>query len=59
MIVTGKDIWIIDYKLGRDRMEQDRKQIEDYKNLVGEIYKDKTVKGFLVYVGETIEIVDV
>ncbi len=49
LIITSEDVWIVDYKTGQDAEGRNAQQIEEYERILKEMYPDKKVKGFLVY----------
>ncbi|MCP4652554.1 MAG: UvrD-helicase domain-containing protein [Candidatus Omnitrophica bacterium] len=49
LIVWEKEAWIIDYKLTKDNQANYRNQIKEYAGILGQIYKDKKIRSFLVY----------
>lgn len=59
MIIENGRVTVIDFKTGRTTStSSDRRQIEEYKRLVQEIYPGREVRGFLVYL-EPLEIMEI
>lgn len=52
LVVTEKEVWVVDYKISELESEEHRSQIANYMHIVSEVYPDKKVKGFLLYVTE-------
>ncbi|MCM8823643.1 MAG: UvrD-helicase domain-containing protein [Candidatus Omnitrophica bacterium] len=52
MIIRGKQIWIIDYKSSQENLEEHKKQVKEYIDIVKDIYPNYDVKGFIVYLDE-------
>ncbi|MBN1897836.1 MAG: UvrD-helicase domain-containing protein [Spirochaetes bacterium] len=56
-IIVRKDrIDLVDFKTGEPRMEEHREQIGRYAELLKMIYKNKTIKKYLLYRDEVIEV---
>jgi len=49
LMVTEKEVWVIDYKSSRDVQRRDEDQIRDYMAMVKGVYAKHRVKGYLVY----------
>jgi len=49
LIVFDDRVEVIDFKWGEKREKDHRIQLEDYISLISQIFQDKPVKGFLVY----------
>jgi ATP-dependent exoDNAse (exonuclease V) beta subunit len=50
LIVSEKEIWVIDYKSSRSEATAGhQKQVREYMAIVGQIYPGKTAKGYLIY----------
>ncbi|VAX36752.1 ATP-dependent DNA helicase UvrD/PcrA [hydrothermal vent metagenome] len=49
LIVKQDEVWIVDYKTGQDDEARNVKQLQEYEEILKELYLDKAVKGFLVY----------
>jgi ATP-dependent exoDNAse (exonuclease V) beta subunit len=58
LIVTGNDVRIIDFKGSREGEALHREQVKEYLKLIKEIYPEKSVKGFLVYL-DTISVEEI
>ncbi|MDP2922557.1 MAG: UvrD-helicase domain-containing protein [Candidatus Omnitrophota bacterium] len=52
LIVREKEIWIIDYKSSQESKLEQIKQVLEYIGIMKEIYPQKEIKGFLVYLDE-------
>ncbi len=52
LIVKKDEAWIVDYKSSREDTGVHKKQVEEYMDIVQEIYPQKKVKGFLIYLDE-------
>ena len=46
------EAWIVDYKSSREDTGIYQKQIREYIDIIKEIYPQKKVKGFLIYLDE-------
>ena len=56
LIIREEEVWIVDYKSTRDVEGRDHEQIEEYKQIVKDIYPKKVIKGFLIYLdGQEVE----
>lgn len=49
LIVKDKEVLIVDYKTSRERIEEDIQQVKEYTLILKDIYPDKTINGFLIY----------
>lgn len=49
VIIEEDNVKVLDFKTGKEKSE-DKKQIKRYKKFLEEIYKNKNVKGFLIYI---------
>jgi len=49
LIITNEEVWIVDYKTGQDSEGRNEQQMEEYEGILKDMYPDKKVKGFLVY----------
>ena len=53
LIVKEKEIWIVDYKTKGDDAVDYKEQLDGYKGVIKEIYPDKTVKCFIIFLEES------
>ena len=58
LIVKDEEVRVIDYKSTRDEEEAHQKQVREYVDLIRQIYPERQVKGFVVYLDKA-SIVDV
>lgn len=49
LIVFKNEVWVADYKSSSDDREDYREQVTEYMNIVRDIYPEKKVRGFLIY----------
>ena len=49
LIITAKELWIVDYKSSREGLQAHKKQIVEYMNIVGPLYPQLKARCFLVY----------
>ena len=49
LIITSKEVWIVDYKSSRDGFDAQKEQIREYITIVKSIYPEVKIKGFLIY----------
>lgn len=58
LIVREKQVWVVDFKSTRGPGGLYEQQVREYQDLIREVYPDKEVKGFLVYLdsGEVEEV---
>jgi ATP-dependent exoDNAse (exonuclease V) beta subunit len=49
LIVSSKEVRIVDYKSSRDDIDSYKKQILEYMNIVKQLYPSRNVKGFLIF----------
>jgi len=49
LIITGKEVWIVDYKSSREELETHKKQIIQYMNIVKSLYPQLKARCFLIY----------
>lgn len=49
LIVFKNEVWIIDFKSSKDDYAAHLKQVEEYKEIVGSLYPNYLIKGFIVY----------
>lgn len=49
LVVDKDQVKVIDFKTGEERNEDYKKQIKEYIDIAKSIWKDKEVKGFIVY----------
>ncbi|MFC1501079.1 UvrD-helicase domain-containing protein [Elusimicrobiota bacterium] len=55
LIVSSKEAVIIDFKSTKNKPQEHIKQVQEYKTIVSEIYPEKQVKGYVLYLdSETI-----
>ncbi|MDD4203344.1 MAG: hypothetical protein PHQ52_07745, partial [Candidatus Omnitrophica bacterium] len=54
MIIKEEQIDIIDYKSTyvQDMVESHKEQVNNYKKIVEELYPDKTIEGYIVFIKE-------
>ncbi len=52
LIVKEKEAWIIDYKSSHEGNEKYKMQIKEYMELIGNIYAQKKIRAFLLYLNE-------
>jgi len=52
LIIWPLKIWIIDYKASRLGVEQHKKQMLDYMNLMKGLYPKEIIEGFIVYLDD-------
>jgi ATP-dependent exoDNAse (exonuclease V) beta subunit len=52
LLVTDKEIWVIDFKSRRGAEEAAREQVREYMEILKEVYPGKIVSGFVVYIEE-------
>jgi len=52
LIVKEKEVWILDYKSSKESYQQHHRQMQDYIQIIKDIYPAKEVKGFLLYLEE-------
>lgn len=52
LVITTNEVCVIEYKTGENYKEEHEYQIKEYIKLVKEIYKERYVKGLLVYIDE-------
>lgn len=50
VMVDERECWIIDYKSSDEEKEAGRLQVKEYMGIVSDIYPDRKIKGFLVYI---------
>lgn len=58
LIVRKDQVWIVDFKSTRDVEGRDRGQVEEYQMMLRDIYPDRAIKGFLIYL-DSLETEDV
>ena len=49
LIITAKELWIVDYKSSREGFETDKEQIIQYVNIVKPLYPQLKARCFLIY----------
>ena len=49
LIITAKEVTIIDYKSSQENKEQSIAQILEYKRILGEIYPEQRISAYLIY----------
>jgi ATP-dependent exoDNAse (exonuclease V) beta subunit len=52
LIVKEKEVWVIDYKSSPGCKQEYQKQVRQYLEAIGRIYRQKSAKGFIVYLNE-------
>ncbi|NQT28772.1 MAG: UvrD-helicase domain-containing protein [Candidatus Omnitrophica bacterium] len=55
LIVGEKEIWIVDYKSSQEARLDHEKQINEYVQIIKDIYPKREVRGFLVYLDSMIK----
>jgi len=50
LIIKKDEVWIVDFKISEFKMDDYYKQINDYIRILNEIYPNKNIIGFLVYI---------
>ena len=55
LVVREKEIWIVDYKSSQEAKPDHEKQINEYVQIIKDIYPKREVKGFLVYLDSMIK----
>jgi ATP-dependent exoDNAse (exonuclease V) beta subunit len=58
LIVTPREVWVIDYKSSKDESGSHREQIREYMNIVKSLYPGLKPKGFLIYL-DTISVEEI
>ena len=54
LMVNKKDVSIVDYKSSRDSDGKYAEQVEEYKEIMKDIYPGKEIKGYLIYLDEMV-----
>ncbi len=49
LVVREREAWIIDFKSTKDTQGRYAEQVQEYKEIMRDIYPTRTVKGFLMY----------
>jgi ATP-dependent helicase/nuclease subunit A len=49
LVIREGEVWIIDFKSTKDMEGCDRQQVEEYRQILEEIYPDKDISGYLIY----------
>lgn len=49
LIITAKEVWVMDYKSSREGLETHREQIVEYMNIVKPLYPQLKTRCFLIY----------
>lgn len=49
LIITAKEVWIVDYKSSREELETHKEQIVQYMNIVKPLYPQLKARCFLIY----------
>ena len=49
LIISEKEAVIVDYKSTEENRESHFNQVNEYKQMISEIYPGKSVKGFIIY----------
>ncbi len=49
LIITSKEVWIVDYKSSRDGFIAQKEQMSGYMEILKSIYPKLKIKGFLIY----------
>ncbi len=52
LIIKKEEIWVIDYKSNRENEEMHHNQMQEYVDIICQIYPKYQVKGYLVYLDE-------
>ena len=52
LIVKQKEVWVVDYKSQREAAGIQQQQVREYTAILRELYPDKIVKGFLIYLDD-------
>ncbi|MCM8778860.1 MAG: UvrD-helicase domain-containing protein [Candidatus Omnitrophica bacterium] len=52
LIVKEDSVWLIDYKTGKERKDEDIEQVKTYLSILCEIYPGRELKGFLIYLDD-------
>jgi len=55
LVVREKEIWIVDYKSSQEAKLDHEKQINEYIQIIKDIYPKREVKGFLVYLDRMVK----
>ena len=55
LVVREKEIWIVDYKSSQEAKLDHEKQINEYVQIIKDIYPKREVRGFLVYLDRMIK----
>jgi len=55
LIVREKEIWVVDYKSSQEAKLDHEKQINEYVQIIKDIYPKREVRGFLVYLDRLIK----
>ena len=55
LVVREKEVWIVDYKSSQEAKLDHEKQINEYVQIIKDIYPKREVKGFLVYLDRMIK----
>jgi ATP-dependent exoDNAse (exonuclease V) beta subunit len=58
LIIDGGTIKVVDYKQSPDTEGKDREQVKEYKGILKQIYPERAVSGFLIYL-DSLEAVEV
>jgi len=49
LILKEDEAWIVDFKSSKDAREEYHLQVREYMEVIGEMYPEKAVKGYLIY----------
>jgi len=59
LVITQKQVYIIDYKTSKENIEEHQKQIQDYIQLMKDVFPESEIKGIIIYLGNSTESVGV
>ena len=52
LIVKDKEVWIVDYKTKAEPELDYKKQVDEYRSIIRELYPRHEIKGYLIYLEE-------
>ncbi len=52
LVVSSKEVWVIDYKSAPDEAANYKEQVREYMEIMKEIYPEKKIRGFLIYLDD-------
>jgi len=55
LIVKKNEVWIVDYKSSQEAKPKHEEQINEYIQIIRDIYPQRKIKGFLVYLDNMIK----